>query len=155
MKVSDLRAIVEKYPGTFPRFVLPDGDFIPAHAHVTEIGHVVKNFIDCGGVTGKSETVLLQTHVGSDTGHRLKSERFAKILALGERVLPHDQLEVEIEYDCCVVAQYPVEEVRTAGEHLDVILGSRRTQCLAQEREKAAGLAPVSCCAPASTACCS
>ena len=154
MKLSDLRSILEKHPASFPRFILPDGDLIPAHAHVTEVGHVAKNFIDCGGVKGKSETVLLQTHAGQDIDHRLRSDRFAKILQLGERVLPSDQLEVEVEYDCCVVAQYPIEEVKPAGERLDVTLGKRRTQCLAQEREKAAGLAPQACCAPSSSSCC-
>src|SRR3954470_2282211 len=152
MKLSDLRAVLEKHPNTLPRFVLPDGDFIPAHAHVTEVGHVAKNFIDCGDVTGKSDTVLLQTHVGSDTDHRLRTDRFAKILQLGERVLPHDQLEVEVEYDCCVVAQYPVTEVKPAVEHLDLILGTRHTQCLAQERRKAAETADACC--GAATACC-
>ena len=156
MKLSDLRSSLEQHPGTFPRFVLPDGDFIPAHAHVTEVGHVTKSFIDCGGVTGKSETVLLQTHVGRDTDHRLKSDRFAKILELGQRVLPHDQLEVEVEYDCCVVAQYPVEDVKPAGAHLDIVLGKRRTQCLAQERQKAATESSESaCCGTAAAGCCS
>jgi hypothetical protein len=155
MKLSDLCAVLEKHPDTFPRFVLPDGDSIPAHAHVTEVGHVVKSFVDCGGLTGKSETVLLQTHVGQDTDHRLKSDRFAKILKLGERVLPHDRLEVEVEYDCCVVAQYPVTEVKLAGDHLDVILARRRTQCLAQERRKAvAAETEDACCATAATTCC-
>jgi hypothetical protein len=152
MKLSDLRAVLEKHPDTLPRFVLPDGDSIPAHAHVTEVGHVVKKFIDCGGMTGKSESVVLQTHVGQDTDHRLMSGTFAKILKLGDRVLPHDQLEVEVEYDCCVVAQYPVSEVRPAGKHLDVILGKRRTQCLAQERRKAASAG--SCCATATASYC-
>lgn len=156
MKLSDLRSTLEKHPATFPRFVLPDGDYIPAHAHVTEVGHVAKNFIDCGGVTGRTETVLLQTHVGQDVDHRLRSDRFAKILALGQAVLPHDQLPVEVEYDCCVVAQYPIEEVKPAGEHLNVILGSRRTQCLAQERQKAASsMDQGACCATAASACCS
>jgi hypothetical protein len=149
MKLSDLRAALEQHPATFPRFVLPDGDFIPPHAHVTEVGHLAKNFIDCGGVTGKSETVLLQTHVGRDVEHRLRSDRFAKILQLGERVLPHDQLDVEVEYDCCVVAQYPITEVKQAGEHLDVILGKRQTQCLARERRKAAETS----CDPAEACC--
>ncbi|MEY2518831.1 MAG: hypothetical protein QOF24_590 [Verrucomicrobiota bacterium] len=153
MKLSDLRSVLEKYPDTLPRFVLPDGDFIPPHAHVTEVGHVVKNFIDCGGVMRRSETVLLQTHVGQDTDHRLKTDRFAKILQLGGKVLPHDQLEVEVEYDCCVVAQYPVAEVNPAGAHLDVILGKRRTQCLAQERQKDAGVPVDACCAPVATCC--
>lgn len=154
MKLSDLRSALEKHPTTMPRFVLPDGDFIPAHAHVTEVGHVLKNFIDCGGVMGKSETVLLQTHVGQDTDHRLKTDRFAKILQLGGKVLPHDQLEVEVEYDCCVVAQYPVSEVRPAGDHLDVVLGKRRTQCLARARQKVASVTRDACCATATSACC-
>jgi hypothetical protein len=154
MKLSDLRAVLELHPNTLPSFVLPDGDFIPPHAHVTEVGHVVKNFIDCGGVTGKSETVVLQTHVGQDIDHRLTSGTFAKILKLGERVLPHDQLDVEVEYDCCVVAQYPIEEVRPARDHLDVILGKRRTQCLAQERQKDAGVVVDACCAPSAVAAC-
>jgi Family of unknown function (DUF6428) len=154
MKLSDLRAVLEKHPNTLPRFVLPDGDFIPPHAHVTEVGYVVKNFIDCGGVTGKSETVLLQTHVGQDTDHRLKTDRFAKILQLGGKVLPYDQLEVEVEYDCCVVAQYPVSDARPAGAHLDLILGKRRTQCLAQERQKDAGVPVDACCGPAAATCC-
>jgi hypothetical protein len=151
MKLSDLRAVLEKHPNSLPRFVLPDGDFIPSHAHVTEVGHVVKNFIDCGGVMGKSETVLLQTHVGQDIEHRLKSDRFAKILKLGGKVLPHDELEVEVEHDCCVVAQYPVAEVKPSGEHLDVILGKRQTQCLANERQKLAGAD--ACCGTAAAYC--
>jgi hypothetical protein len=144
MRLSDLRTILEQYSQTFPRFVLPDGNYIPAHAHVTEVGHVAKNFIDCGGVTGKSETVLLQTHVGRDTEHRLRSDRLAKILQLGEQVLPHDQLEVEVEYDCCVVAQYPIAEVEPEGQHLNLMLGKRRTQCRANERRKSAS-ADASC----------
>jgi hypothetical protein len=153
MKLSDLRTALEKYPDTLPRFVLPDGDFIPAHAHVTEVGHVSKIFIDCGGVLGKSEMVLLQTHVGRDTEHRLKSDRFARILELGARVVPHDQLEVQVEYDCCVVAQYPVLEVKPADEHLDVVLGRRQTQCLAQERRKAAAANANTCCETAAACC--
>ena len=151
MKLRDLQKVLERYPATSPRFVLPDGDYIPAHAHVTEVGHVAKNFIDCGGVTGKNEVVVLQTHVGSDTDHRLTSDRFAKILQLGSRVLPHDQLEAEVEYDCCVVAQYPIVEVRPVGNHLDMILGRKRTQCLAQERRDAK--AGATCCETESVCC--
>jgi Family of unknown function (DUF6428) len=138
MKLRELKLAVQRHPGTFPRFVLPSGDYIPAHAHVTELGHVVKNFIDCGGERGREEKALLQTHVGSDTDHRLRSDRFGKILALGRRVLPDDELNVEIEYDCCVVAQYSVAEIRRESEHLDIILQRGRTHCRARERREAA-----------------
>ena len=130
MKLYELKTALQKQPESLLRFVLPDGDAIPAHAHVTEVGHAVKNFIDCGGVTGKTETVLLQTHVGDDTEHRLTSKRFANILELGDRVLPHDRLDVEVEYDCCVVAQYPIAGAKHTGEHLDLLLEKKRTQCL-------------------------
>ena len=138
MKLKALKETLRKHPGAFPRFVLPDGDFLPRHVHLTEVGHVVKKFIDCGGQTGAEEKVLLQTHVGTDTEHRLRSDRFAKILQLGEHVLPNEKLDIEVEYDCCVVAQYPISEVRRDGEHLDIILQNGRTQCRARERRKAA-----------------
>jgi hypothetical protein len=147
MRFYDLKATLREHPKTFPRFVLPDGDRIAAHAHITEVGYAVNSFIDCGGMIGKKEAVLLQTHIGEDTEHRLTSERFAKILDLGDLVLPHDQLEVEVEYDCCVVAQYPISEMRHSGEHLDLILENKRTQCLARERARTGS--EDSCCAKA------
>ena len=151
MTLHDLQNALAANPQRLPRFVLPDGDYIPAHAHVTEVGHVVRNFIDCGGLTGKEEKVVLQTHVGNDTDHRLRSDRFAKILQLGNRVIPTTDLDVDVEYDCCVVAQYPISEARSDGEHLNLILQRGRTQCRARERresETAAG-----CCATL-TSCC-
>lgn len=149
--MKELTTAIAQHPHTFPRFVLPDGDCIPAHAHVTEIGYVVKNFIDCGGVSGNERKVVLQTHVGKDTEHRLRSDRFSKILEVGSRVLPDEQLEVEVEYDCCVVAQYPISQVKREGTHLDIILQRGRTQCRARERREAA--TSEACCG-ATAACC-
>ena len=151
MKLCELQNILKAHPITFPRFVLPDGEYIPAHTHLTEVGHVVRNFIDCGGLKGKEEKIVLQTHVGNDVDRRLTSDRFAKILQLGNSVVPKSDLEVDIEYDCCVVAQYPITEARPEGEHLDLILQRGRTQCRARERretEKAAD-----CCTTASACC--
>ena len=125
MTLRKLHNVLETNPELFPRFVLPDGDYIPAHAHVTEVGHVVRHFIDCGGLTGKEEKALLQTHVGNDTDHRLRSDRFAKILELGSRVIPSADLDVDVEYDCCVVAQYPIAEARPDGDAPEPDLASR------------------------------
>ena len=151
MTFHDLQNALKANPERFPRFVLPDGDYIPAHAHVTEVGLVVRSFIDCGGLTGKEEKVVLQTHVGDDTGHRLRADRFAKILRLGNSVVPSADLDVAVEYDCCVVAQYPIAEARPDGQHLNLILHRGQTQCRARERresETAAG------CCTTSAACC-
>ena len=151
MKLKELQRHLAAHQNAFPRFLLPDGNYIPIHAHVTEVGHVVRNFIDCGGSTGKEEKVVLQTHVGRDTEHRLRSDRFAKILELGERVLPNTELDVDVEYDCCVVSQYPIAEVRPAGEYLDVILERGRTQCRPRERRK---IEMAEACCSTSAACC-
>ena len=150
MTLHDLQNALEANPELFPRFVLPNGDCIPAHAHVTEVGHVVRNFIDCGGLTGKEEKIVLQTHVGNDTEHRLRSDRFAKILRLGNRVIPSADLDVDVEYDCCVVAQYPIAEAAPDRDHLNLTLRSSRTQCRARERRDSETAA---CCAM-SAACC-
>jgi Family of unknown function (DUF6428) len=151
MKLHELQSMLAEYPNTFPRFVLPDGNYIPAHAHVAEVGHLVRNFIDCGGLTGKEEKVVLQTHVSDDTDHRLRSDRFAKILRLGNCVIPSADLDVDVEYDCCVVAQYPIAEATPDGEHLNLILRRGRTQCRARERRKSE--TADGCCAT-SAACC-
>ena len=150
MKLHELVAALQESPTTFPRFVLPDGSYIPAHAHVTEVGHVVSNFIDCGGVTGKEEQVLLQTHVGDDEDHRLRADRFSKILQLGMRVLPSADLDVHVEYDCCVVAQYPIAEVTREGKHLDLLLQRGQTQCRERERRETQR---ETCCATAEVCC--
>jgi hypothetical protein len=151
MTLRDLQKTLEKHPGRFPRFVLPDGNYIPAHAHVTEVSHVVRNFIDCGSMTGKEEKIVLQTHVGDDKEHRLRSDRFAKILQLGNRVIRSVDLHVDVEYDCCVVAQYPIAGARPEGNYLDLMLQRGRTQCRARERRKAE--VTHSCCQTASACC--
>lgn len=107
----------------------------PAHFHITEVGHVAKRFIDCGGTVHETtDTCLLQTYVADDVDHRLDSRGFAKILDLGQQVLPHDDLEVEVEYDCCVVAQYPIASAEVNGDFIELRLGEKHTDCLAKEK---------------------
>lgn len=135
MKLKDLKTALALHPDALARLVLPDGEEIPAHFHVTEVGHVTKKFIDCGGkIHDRSDTCLLQTWIGDGDDHRLKAGTFAKILQLGDKVLPHDDMDVEVEYDCCVVAQYPITSAHFTGTHVDLQLGEKRTACLARER---------------------
>src|SRR3954447_7507253 len=98
MKLRELKSILRSNPSAYPQFHLPDGDQIPAHFHITEVGHVTKRFIDCGGVVHRrSETCLLQTWLGDDLEHRVNARTFARILDLGANGLPADDLEVEVE----------------------------------------------------------
>lgn len=140
MKLTELKASLVLNPEAPLRFILPDGDEIPVHFHITELGYVTKRSIDCGGmVHDRKERCLLQVWVADDYDHRLKAVAFAEILQLGDQVLPHDQMDVEVEYDCCAVAQYSVSGARFTGEDVELQLGAKRTTCLAKERRQGEG----------------
>lgn len=136
MKLHELKSILREHPSAATRLFLPDGDEVPAHYHITEVGHVAKRFIDCGGTLhGATDTCLLQTwHSDSDPDHRLDAGTFAKILDLGAQVLPHDDLNVEVEYEDCSVTQYPVASAVFVAGRVDIQLGEKHTDCLAKEK---------------------
>jgi hypothetical protein len=133
------------------RLFLPNGDPIPADFHVTEVGHVAKNYVDCGGTVRASATCVLQVWVAAnDKDHRLSSGKLASILELAANVVPSDELDVEVEYEDCVISQYPVLAVETGGAELAFTLGSKHTDCLARE---ACGLESCGC-GPNERQCC-
>ncbi len=135
MKLNEMKALLRLHPDAPTRLLLPDGDEIPTHFHLTEVGHVAKRFVDCGGTLhDTTETCLLQTYVATDVEHRLVAGTFAKILDLGQAVLPSDDLEVEVEYDGCVTAQYPVASGLFTGGQVDFQLAEKHTDCLAKEK---------------------
>ena len=135
MKLNELKSVLRSHPTAHPCFVLPAGDQVPAHFHITEVGHVSKRFIDCGGTLhDTTDTCLLQTYVADDVDHRLDADRFARILDLGRQVLPHEDVEVEVEYEDCGVSQYPIESAELVGGHLELRLRDKHTDCLAKEK---------------------
>ena len=61
-------------------FQLPNGTFVPEHFHVTEVGLVTKNFIDCGGTVRNETVVNFQLWDANDFEHRLKPKKFLDII---------------------------------------------------------------------------
>jgi hypothetical protein len=151
MKLSELKTALRSHPEKNLLFILPDGDPIPADFHVTEVGHVAKNFVDCGGTVRATSACVLQTWVArNDKEHRLTSGKLASILDLAARVLPGADLEVEVEYEGCAISQYPVLAVAPGAAEITFTLGSKHTDCLARE---ACGLEPCGC-GPSEGDCC-
>jgi hypothetical protein len=149
MKLNELKSILRAHPDAFPRFILPGGEQIPAHFHITEVGHVAKKLVDCGGTFREREACVLQTYVAEDFEHRLKAGRFAEILDFGRSILPNDALEVELEWDCCVISQYPIASGRAVDGRLEFQLEARHTDCLAKQKcgcEAEAPPMPAACC---------
>jgi hypothetical protein len=144
MKLHELKAALNAAPDKLPRFVLPDGDSVPGHFHITEVGYVMKRFVDCGGTVREVASCVLQAWVATDETHRLNARKLGSILHLAERVLPHDDLDVELEYEDCVISQYPIADAELVGEHLMFSLTGRHADCLAKE---VCGVEAASCCA--------
>lgn len=136
MNLTELKSLLRAHPELTLNLILPDGRRIPAHFHVTEVGHIAKKFVDCGGTFRSDETCVLQTYFGApkDDGHRLTAGRLAHILDLAQPILPGGELPVEIEYEDGLVSQFPVESGAPAGTALSLQLGLKHTDCLAKDR---------------------
>jgi hypothetical protein len=139
MNVEQFLALIEAYPHQSLRITLPNGEAVAPHFHITEVGHVTKSFLDCGGTRRKIESCLLQTWVYSDVDHRLETNKLASILRTAGDVLPALDLPVEIEHETSVVSQYPVLAGSSDGQTLTLTTGLKHTACLAMDV----------CCAPA------
>ena len=77
MNLDAFLAVLSENPAAAVHLMLPDGDFVPAHFHVTEVGRVHKDFIDCGGTVRSATTCVLQVWVADDTDHRLDTTKLA------------------------------------------------------------------------------
>lgn len=133
MKLTELRAALAARPEAELTVVWPDGEPIEAHFHVTEVGRVQKDFIDCGGTVRRVTSCLLQTWVGDDTDHRITAAKLLKAIAMAGPVLGDEDLPVELEYETCNVVQLLVAGTEPAGDGLRVMLASKHTDCLAKE----------------------
>lgn len=142
MTVAEFRAALLASPDAPLHLMLPDGDFVPAHFHVTEVGRVQKDFIDCGGTTRSATTCLLQVWVASDTAHRLTAGKLAGILKMAAPLLGSDDLAVEVEYERDAVSQFPVAAAEVTPMGVLFHLGRKHTDCLAPDKCGITGCAP-------------
>lgn len=157
MKLSEIKKHLET--ATAVNFQLPNGTFVPEHFHVTEVGIITKNFIDCGGRVRDEKVANFQLWNANDTDHRLKPEKLTKIIALSEKVLGIEDLEVEVEYQSDTIGKYGLEY---NGENF--LLTSKHTDCLAKDNcgvptdKKKISLSELqttteACCTPGSKCC--
>lgn len=158
MKLSELKSKLAHTEGL--NFVLPDGTAVPSHFHVTEVGQVTKNFIDCGGTVRQEKTVSFQLwEAAGDPDHRLAPSKLKDIIDLSEKVLHISDGEIEVEYQGDTIGKYGLDY-----NGKDFLLTALHTACLASDKcgqpeqkqklklsELSAGNA--SCCTPGSGCC--
>jgi hypothetical protein len=110
-------------------FQLPNGELVPSHFHVTEVGKITKHFIDCGGTVRNEEVVNFQLWNANDYDHRLHPEKLLNIIELSERVLGIEDLEIEVEYQADTIGKFTLE---FDGKHF--LLTNKQTDCLAKDK---------------------
>lgn len=156
MKLSEIKNYLKTADNV--SFKLPDSTFVPEHFHVTEVGLITKNFIDCGGTVRKETKVNFQLWEANDFEHRLKPQKLLNIIELSEKVLNIGDEEIEVEYQSQTIGKYGLDY-----DGKDFILTNKRTDCLAQDQ---CGIPPekiktkigewkekTSCCTPNSSCC--
>ena len=127
MKLSEIKKQLNSLESVI--FQLPNGTFVPEHFHVTEVGLVTKNFIDCGGTVRNETVVNFQLWNANDFEHRLKPKKLLDIISLSEKVLGKEDLEIEVEYQDTTIGKYDLE---FNGQNFKLV--NKQTACLAQDQ---------------------
>jgi len=107
MKLSQFKEILKDL--NHIDFQLPNGEMVPAHYHITEVGQISKNFIDCGGTIRKEEKINLQLWFSNDTDHRLEAAKLSNIIALSESKLGLSDEEIEVEYQTETIGKFNLD----------------------------------------------
>jgi hypothetical protein len=134
MKLNELKTALAQHPEATIRFLLPHGESVPAHAHVTEVARIEKRFIDCGGTMRSDLHCRLQTWVAQDYEHRLTAGKLHGILNKAAAFLSTDDMEVDVEHEVQFISQFPLASVELDGAQLLLKLSERHTACLAVDK---------------------
>jgi hypothetical protein len=134
MKLSELKRELAGHKDWNVKFVLPSGETVPVHAHVTEVARVDKKYVDCGGTFRTDSFCRLQTWVADDLQHRLSAGKLLGILNKAASFLETEELDVDVEHEVAVITQFPLESVKPSVDALVLQLGERHTACLAMEK---------------------
>ena len=109
-------------------FELPNGQLVPSHFHITEVGKITKDFIDCGGAIRHEEVLNFQLWEANDYNHRLHPEKLLNIIELSQKTLNIQDLEIEVEYQGDTIRKFGLD---FNGKHF--LLTTKQTACLAIE----------------------
>ncbi|NVN18385.1 hypothetical protein GUA46_08530 [Muricauda sp. HICW] len=126
MKLEEVKSVLTQLDTI--AFQLPNGDLVPNHFHVTEVGKITKHFIDCGGTVRNEEVVNFQLWNADDYDHRLHPEKLVHIIELSQKTLGFGNLDVEVEYQGQTIEKFDLDFDGT-----NFLLTTKQTDCLAKD----------------------
>ena len=110
-------------------FYLENGEKVASHFHVTEVGVVHKNFIDCGGVVREENKVNFQLWQAEDYNHVLSATKLLSIIQLSENKLHIGDFEIEVEYQLQTIGKFNLEYINDK-----FVLTNTATNCSALDK---------------------
>lgn len=127
MRLSEIKEILTTAEGV--SFKMENGNSVPEHFHVTEVGIITKDFIDCGGTVRHEKVANFQLWDANDYEHRLKATKLLNIISLSEKVLGMEDLEIEVEYQAETIGKFDL-----GFDGKTFLLIAKKTACLAMDR---------------------
>ena len=127
MRLSQFKEIIKSVDAL--KFELPNGEFVPSHYHVTEVGYITKRFVDCGGTVREEHAVNFQLWYAEDVEHRIQPKKMLDIIRLSEDKLNIGDFEIEVEYQTDTIGKFGLDFNGNA-----FVLTSKMTDCLAREK---------------------
>lgn len=168
MKLSKLKTILPTLNNV--AFQLENGNFVPEHFHVTEVGEITKKFLDCGGVIRTERVINFQLWNANGFEHRLKPTKLLNIINLSEEKLAIGDFDIEVEYQNEIAdSQTPNQSIKNNlqtigkfdldfnGNHF--VLKNKTTACLAEDtcgiptEKQKKNLSELTTCSPNSGCC--
>jgi hypothetical protein len=150
MTVSELKTHLQSVNQLV--FRQPNGQVVPLHFHITEMGLTTKHFVDCGGTNRTEAHASLQVWVAEDYEHRRSPEKLIGIIDMATPLLNGQNPEVEIEYQTDTIGRYGLD-----FQQGKFVLQPKQTDCLAKDNcgipMTALPLSVSNNCAPASGCC--
>ena len=156
MKLSEIKKHLSSLKNI--AFKLPDGNLVQPHFHITEVGKITKDFIDCGGKVRNETVINFQLWEENDYDHRLHPDKLLYIIELSEKKFQFDDLEIEVEYQ----GKETIGKYNLDFDGTNFLLTSKLTACLAQDacgipiekpRIKISDMGAANSCAPNSGCC--
>ena len=157
MKISEFKNRLENVENF--TIQLPNGTMIPAHFHITEMGLLTKNFIDCGNTIREEKYITFQVWLAGDLDHRLEPSKVFKIINASKNLIGDADLELEVEYQTeSTIGKFgldfangkfiltPKETTCLANDHCGIPMDKIKAS-IGEIKEKAA------CCTPDSSCC--
>jgi len=134
MNLQEFKTALSDKPAHELGIQFDSGIVLPPHFHITEIGKVTKDFVDCGGTRRTAISCVLQTFIATDFDHRLKTDKLSTIIEKASSLELDESTPVEIEIQTDTIGTYAVTGCLVADGKVTIEVAAKQTACLAPDQ---------------------